>query len=171
VTQVAQESSTGASAGGGLRGPRPFELGVCVFFIGGERYGLDVALVGEVVAVEHVIAVPGAPAGVLGLFNLRGTPVALLELSRVLDLGHATPAALPAEPTALVLVGPGGIVAAARVDRVGAVVQADRATPMPHERAADHAAVEMLLETETHGVVTVLDGAALLAALERIKFR
>jgi chemotaxis signal transduction protein len=168
VTAVETHSQTGASGG---RGARPFELGVCVFHIGAERYGLDVALVGEVVAVDHVIAVPGAPAGVLGLFNLRGTPVALLDLSRVLGLGDGPSAPLGAEPTALVLVGPAGILAAARVDRVGAVIPPDRARPMPHDRAADHAAVEMLLETEAHGVVTVLDGAALYAALERIKFR
>ena len=164
-------TSSSNEATGGARGRRAFELGVCVFHIGAERYGLDVALVGEVVAVEHVIAVPGAPGGVLGLFNLRGTPVALLDLARVLGLGDGPSAPLGAEPTALVLVGPAGIVAAARVDRVGAVIQADRARPMPHERAADHAAVELLLETEAHGVVTVLDGAALLAALDRIKFR
>ena len=168
MTTAEVHSPTGS---GGARGPRAFELGVCVFHIGAQRYGLDVALVGEVVAVEHVIGVPGAPAGVLGLFNLRGTPVALLDLSRVLGLGDEAAAPLGAEPTALVLVGPQGILAAARVDRVGAVIPPDRARPMPHERAADHAAVEMLLETETHGVVTVLDGAALLAALDHIKFR
>src|SRR5207247_4051725 len=54
--------------------------------LGEHCYGLETALVGEVVEVEAMIPVPLAPAPVRGLFNLRGTPVALVDLPRMLDL-------------------------------------------------------------------------------------
>ena len=58
----------------------------------GGLYGIDSTLVREIVAVLEAARLPGAPAHVRGVVNLRG------QLLTVVDLGHRltnTPAATP----------------------------------------------------------------------------
>jgi chemotaxis signal transduction protein len=59
-------------------------------------------MVGEFVVVENFVPVPATPEAVLGLFSLRGEPVALLDLVRVLGL-PSNPRSLPATPSAVVV--------------------------------------------------------------------
>src|SRR5690349_20312573 len=60
--------------------------GLCVFSIGGTKHALHVDLVGEVVTVGTVVPVPRSHAAVTGLFNLRGSPIPLLDLGATLGL-------------------------------------------------------------------------------------
>jgi chemotaxis signal transduction protein len=57
---------------------------LCAFWLEGTAFGIDVGLVGEIVQIERLTAVPLAPLEVLGLFNLRGVPVPLVDTSRLL---------------------------------------------------------------------------------------
>lgn len=51
-----------------------------IFQLGGESYGLPIASVDEVVRVpSEVTRVPGAPAYVMGVFNLRGKAIPLID--------------------------------------------------------------------------------------------
>ena len=47
----------------------------------GRIYGCDIGLVREIVPVRPTTRLPGAPACVLGLINLRGTIVTVLDLA------------------------------------------------------------------------------------------
>lgn len=71
-----------------------------MFELGNNRYAIDVAEVAEVLPLVHVKEIPQAPAGVAGVFNYRGAPVPVIDLS-MLALGRP---ALTRLSTRLVLV-------------------------------------------------------------------
>jgi purine-binding chemotaxis protein CheW len=53
---------------------------------GGEHYALPVAAVIEIAELGQVTPVPGAPSGVLGVRNLRGQVIPVIDLATMLDL-------------------------------------------------------------------------------------
>ncbi len=56
------------------------------FYLGNEVYGLPLEQLREVAHVGHLRRVPGAPAGVAGLVNLRGEIVCALDVRAILGL-------------------------------------------------------------------------------------
>jgi chemotaxis signal transduction protein len=54
--------------------------------IGADRYGIELTDVREVVPEPRLTPVPGAPAGVLGVVNLRGEVVPVLDTAQLLGL-------------------------------------------------------------------------------------
>ncbi len=62
-----------------------------LFQISGDRYALESSRLVEVLPLVELKKVPQAVRGVAGIFNYRGTPVPVLDLSELM-LGH--PAAL-----------------------------------------------------------------------------
>lgn len=63
------------------------------FQLGKDRYALDVRQVVEVLPLVAVKHIPNAPAGVAGVFNYRGTPAPVVDLS-VLLLGRQATAGM-----------------------------------------------------------------------------
>jgi purine-binding chemotaxis protein CheW len=53
-----------------------------IFRLGREEYGLPIATVGSVIRWEPATAVPRAPEGVMGVINLRGRVIPVLDLGR-----------------------------------------------------------------------------------------
>ncbi len=53
---------------------------------GGEHYALPVGGVREIAKLSQITPVPGAPPGVLGVWNLRGDVMAVLDLATLLGL-------------------------------------------------------------------------------------
>jgi hypothetical protein len=53
-----------------------------------EWYALELAAVREVVPAPAITHLPGAPAGVLGVFNLRGEVVPVLDTAALLGIGR-----------------------------------------------------------------------------------
>jgi purine-binding chemotaxis protein CheW len=62
---------------------------VC-FRIGRETYGVDIFVVREIVKAQEITPVPGAADYVLGIINLRGKIVSVVDLSQRLDLGPSS---------------------------------------------------------------------------------
>ncbi|MET0147174.1 MAG: chemotaxis protein CheW [Ilumatobacteraceae bacterium] len=60
--------------------------------VGEERYAIDTARVREVIADPRATPLPGAPGWVLGVINLRGEVVPLLDTTALLGLGAMGPA-------------------------------------------------------------------------------
>ncbi len=56
------------------------------FYLGDEVYGLPLEQLREVAHVGHLRRVPGAPAGVAGLVNLRGEILCALDVRAILGL-------------------------------------------------------------------------------------
>ena len=49
------------------------------FMLEGEKYGIDVMSVQEVLRLTEIAPVPGAPSYVLGIINLRGNVVSVID--------------------------------------------------------------------------------------------
>jgi len=60
-----------------------------LFELGNDRYALDVRQIAEVLPLLGVKQIPRAPKAMAGLFNYRGTPVPVIDLSQ-LTLGRAS---------------------------------------------------------------------------------
>ena len=73
-----RSSAGGAVAGGGK---------YLTFMLGREEYGLPVMKVREIIKVMDITHVPQVAAHVLGVINLRGTVMPVLDLSARLGLG------------------------------------------------------------------------------------
>jgi chemotaxis signal transduction protein len=146
---------------------------IAAFWLGGKPYGLDIAVVSEVFTVGELVEVPMSPAEVVGVFSLRGSPVALIDLASALKLpgSNIDP---DVRPTALILRPmTGSILAAVRVDRMHSVIDLDRGTFRPREYADEHPAVRGFLDvTDRDGlVITVLDSTTVLGQLRQLKMR
>ncbi len=61
------------------------------FYLGDEVYGLPLEQLREVAHVSHLRRVPGAPAGVAGLVNLRGEILCALDVRAILGLPPPAP--------------------------------------------------------------------------------
>jgi twitching motility protein PilI len=104
-------------------GARVNQLGVAM---GDERYLLDLTTAGEIVSVVPVTAVPLTQAWYLGLANIRGSLVGVVDLARYLGLGE-TPVGAEAR---YVTFAPGlGMNCALLVSRVYGLRHAAEMTP------------------------------------------
>lgn len=167
---VGRTGSLGASTA--TADPSHAGAGWCAFALTAGRFALDVRMVGEVVVIDRAIVVPRAPRGVLGLFNLRGLAVALVDLAVVLDMPNpAAPAPRAGAPLALVIRAGATVLAAIRVDAVLAVLPPDAAKVTAADRAVDHAAVAGFAATPSHGVVSILDATVVHQRLATLRAR
>ena len=62
-----------------------------LFTAGGQLFGCDIAVVREIIPARRATRLPGAPGYVLGLINLRGTVVTVIDLVARLGAGVADP--------------------------------------------------------------------------------
>jgi chemotaxis signal transduction protein len=167
------------SAASGARDVRPRTSGdrlptsLCAFWLGSQCFALDVSLVGEVVTVEQVVPVALSPAPLLGLFNLRGTPVALVNLAAVLEIDGDAESAPEADRriTALVL-RPNEVLAAVVIDRMEVVLTKGREVQSLPPTTEDKSFVKgfVAIDDPSRLTVTVLDAPAVVQRLERLKF-
>jgi hypothetical protein len=123
--------------------------------VGADRYALELTAVREVVRAPAVVPLPGAPPAVLGLMNLRGEVVPVLDTAALLGSGRTGGVAFAA------VVEAGGEPAALAGDGEPATVALDRPAGAA-ERAAGTGRFAV-----AGGVATLLDLGALLAP-ERI---
>jgi chemotaxis signal transduction protein len=145
---------------------------VCVFWLGGHRYALDAVHVAEVVAVPGTVPVPLTPPWLLGLCNLRGTALVVIDLPAVLGLPE-TFAADPERSGLVVLVlRVHGLLVGARIDRVEAVYRFDAAHFEATPARDEHPAVRGLLEFGERGgfLATLLDDQEIRARLKDLRF-
>ncbi|MBN1395654.1 MAG: purine-binding chemotaxis protein CheW [Pirellulales bacterium] len=100
-----------------------------VFRLAGERYAVEIAKVREIVPASDYTRLPHAPDYVLGLINLRGEVVPLVDLRRRLGL----PAEQWNDETRMVVVEVGGKKSALAVDEVVEVsrIGEERVIPSP----------------------------------------
>ncbi len=63
---------------------------ICLITLGGELFAIDLRHVREVFELESVTPVPGMPASLVGVANLRGTVVPLADLRPSLGVSAST---------------------------------------------------------------------------------
>lgn len=130
------------------------------FTVAGRDYAVNVLQLREVLPEAAVEPVPGAPPAVLGVLNLRGEILTLLDLPRW--LGHD-----PAATTAPVLVlEQSGQSLALRVDALGALLKRlpDELLPAPGDGSPALAPLLCGSTDAGDGRLPLLDFAPLLAA-------
>jgi purine-binding chemotaxis protein CheW len=113
---------------------------------GGEHYALPVEAVLEIAELGQVTPVPGAPSGVLGVRNLRGQVIPVIDLASVLGLSG------DADNERIVVTEDGDLRAALAVtstDDVGALGPATEEVESPYLSGA------ILVEDALVGIVDV----------------
>jgi purine-binding chemotaxis protein CheW len=166
-------------SGAGARAPeqRGLPYTVCGFWLGQQCFAVAADIVGEVVPVDAYTPVPLAPAAILGLFNLRGTPVALADTPRALGLAPAEGGEPPAAPAGVARVAlvlrARDLVVGALIGRMEMVVPAGRGRFRPRSESHEESPlVEGFLEIDERGLVmTVLSSAEVVARLAELRSR
>ena len=170
----AASAGSAGSAGSGRSGRAAKELQgdlerVCAFWLGSDCYGLDIRLVGEIVSVDRITEVPLASAVTRGLFNLRGTPVALLDFAQLLSLPTAPVDDARKGVIALVLRS-GNTECALTIDRMETVVTAEDIVAAESVEANSLVAGFLALRSGSSERIAVLDGAGLLERIRTLRF-
>jgi purine-binding chemotaxis protein CheW len=83
--------------------------------VGAESYSVPIANVREIAVLGDVAPLPGAPAAVLGVFNLHGRVLPVIELARLLGVADEGP------PRRIVIAEDGGRLAGLAVRSVSGV--------------------------------------------------
>jgi len=150
--------SKASENGAGLeRGP----LLVSTFCLGNGVYALDTALVEEVVRLRRTTRVPHAPAYVLGVMNLRGKIVTVLDLGQILELGKTT----ADEDSRLYIVRDGDGTTGLLVDRAADVVELDGGAmePLPASVRELQSRLFRGMARAAGRLIAMLDAAAVLS--------
>ena len=66
------------------------EKQLVVFTLGEETYGVDIAIVREIIQMQPITQVPGTPYAVEGVINLRGSVIPIVDLRRRFSLEKVT---------------------------------------------------------------------------------
>ncbi|HUF91743.1 MAG TPA: chemotaxis protein CheW [Candidatus Limnocylindria bacterium] len=125
--------------------------------LGEGTYAVDVRDAREVVTLDGFTPVPGAPASVMGVFNLRGTVLPLVEARPL--LGRA--ATIPVPGTPAVVLAARSWRAAVAIDRVVGLEWFDDATLA----AGGGPFAAGTFAQGDSGAITLLDADGLLSAL------
>lgn len=91
------------------------------FALGDEAYAINAARVNEVLRYTEITPVPGAPGFILGIINLRGNVVTVIDARAVFSL----PADVVTPQSRIIVVEIEDFVLGVLVDRVAAVVDLD----------------------------------------------
>ncbi|MFA9217702.1 MAG: chemotaxis protein CheW [Sphingomonadaceae bacterium] len=135
-----------------------------VFSVGAEEYAIDTTLVQELRDFDHVTRLAGVPAWLLGIINLRGNIMPLIDLR--LRYGQVDP---DYDATTVVIVLSSGLRHAAMVvDRVADVVQLEPRHIQPAPTLPTTALAPPLSGIAMLGdrLLAMLDGDALLRQLD-----
>lgn len=128
------------------------------FQLAGQLYGIAILQVQEVLSSADIEPVPGAPHQVLGVINLRGSIITVLELRSCLNLPSLTTAGI------IVIVTHGTQVVGFRVDGVADVLNIANPTIQPPPDTSPNPNTRCIsgLVSRKNGVLTLLDVPKLL---------
>ncbi|MGA9131499.1 MAG: chemotaxis protein CheW, partial [Candidatus Sulfotelmatobacter sp.] len=63
-------------------------LEVVTFMLGQEKYGIELRYVREVFPMNELTLLPGTPPFVLGIVNVRGQVLSVIDIRKLFDLPH-----------------------------------------------------------------------------------
>lgn len=95
----------------------------CTFWLDGQRFGIEVLDVQEVLRTQSMTPVPLAPEAITGLINLRGQIITAIDLRQRLELPPREDSASSVNIVVRTEEGPVSLL----VDSIGGVLEVDRA--------------------------------------------
>jgi len=158
------------------KGESTMEEQLVVFELGGEAYGINVAYVQSIIPMQDIVTVPGAPAFVEGVVNLRGAVVPVIDLRA--RFGLSLPAAATPENSdktgqrkaVIVIVEFNKLQVGLIVDKVTEVVKIAEAAiepPSPLLASVDTAYLRGIGKLANERVVILLDLSRVLSLEEQ----
>jgi purine-binding chemotaxis protein CheW len=144
---------------------REEKIRLLVFHLGDEWYGLDATLVQEISRVNQITRLPLTPPHVLGLVNLRGSIVGVIDIRPTLNL----PQSQLDESARIIVTFSGGLEAGIIAESVSEMVETTRSQLEPPLLRSDSETghyTTALLQLKEDLPVTVLNLPALLEKLK-----
>ncbi len=89
------------------------------FFLGQEEYGIEILKVQEIMGYQPIIPVPCTPAYILGIINLRGHVIQVVDLRAKFEM----PQIEPTSETCIVVVRVGEVEMGVKADKVSEVIE------------------------------------------------
>lgn len=133
------------------------DVRICLFTIGTDTYAIPVDLLIEIIIPQKIFPVPTTPSHVLGVINLRGTIVPIVDIRPILSLPHET------APGQIAILKSGTMMLGIVVDNVTAVQGLPETSiqSLPAESASRHGGnrsrfVQGIIQQE-RGVVALLN--------------
>jgi purine-binding chemotaxis protein CheW len=132
---------------------------ISTFYMNGALFGLDTTMVEEVVRPRRTTRVAYSPDYVLGIMNLRGNIVTVLDLAQILKLGKLA----VTDDSRVYIVRDGDGIAGLMVDRAADVIELDAGAlePAAGVRGPESRFLKGIMRAGDR-LVTVLDLAAVL---------
>ena len=136
---------------------------VLTFVLGNETYGVDILRVQEIRGWSAVTKIPHAPPHVLGVLNLRGSIVPIVDLRMRFALERAEYTAVTVIIVMSVVTASGRRDFGVVVDGVSDVVDVNSAEVKPAPEFGERSATDYLL-----GLVTVAERMVVLLDIDRL---
>jgi len=110
------------------------ELRVCLFTLSGETFAIPVELLTEIILSRKIFSVPTTPSHVLGVINLRGNIVPIVDIRPALSLPQQS------DPGQVAIVRYGNVTFGIVVDNVSEVVGVPESSvrAVPDNEGAEH---------------------------------
>lgn len=99
--------------------PITSEQQLVAFHLAGETYGVDIALINEIIRMSEITSIPRTPPEVEGIINLRGKIVPIVDLRKRMEL----PAVPQTSATRIIVLAFDEHIVGIIVDRVEGVVR------------------------------------------------
>jgi chemotaxis signal transduction protein len=139
----------------------PQPVRACVFALAGQCLAADIRHTREIVVLADRTAVPRAPAYVLGVANLRGNVVPVIDLGQVLGL----PASAADASLRTIVLEHGGIQIAVPADEVLGLESFESALPRDESAPGPYGELTLGLLRRSDGMATLLDVPRLVDAI------
>lgn len=136
---------------------------IIAFHLGQQQFCLETVAIREIRGWAPSTPLPHAPADVLGVMNLRGSVIPIIDIAAKLGM-HPTE---PSERSAVVVAEVHGKVVGLVVERVSDILTIDRdaVQPIPEVAEAGHGRYAKGVVATQNGMVCFLDLAAMFAEL------
>jgi purine-binding chemotaxis protein CheW len=144
------------------RAPADEDVRICLFSISGDAYAVTVDTLVEIIIPQKIFPVPTTPSHVIGVINLRGNIVPVVDIRPVLSLP-------PAEGiNQVAIIRQNQTILGIAVDAVSEVIAVPQASilPLPAEVAAQESGAKNR-SRYLRAIVQRADGVAALLNLER----
>ena len=133
----------------------------CTFYVKEALCAIDTAGVQEVIRIDRITRVHHAPDEVIGIINLRGKIVTIIDLGQKLDLGRIG----ITEESRVFIVEQAGEFVGLLADRVSEVVEIQRdrmSPPPPNVRGVQERFIDGVFQAEDH-LIAVLSTERILS--------